>query len=300
MPTQLRWLASKSASCFHAAEALARGRETADAAVRDALLQPARAVAGELSAASVPHEFWAHLIPLSAGIERKRELAELALIKTVGRGARQQTLAPRLAGLLTELETAFSDAVPSVLDQLELRSAPLREQWEARGPGMLAQIVRLTAAGLMVEQADAVLVHPMLGGAGAAHLPYNSVRLEAVLVNPSPELPEIVRLAWLIAQLNCDLPLHQGELSRDRAAQVAALALTPIALVAGEEVELCRSHPDAVRQALEAWELAPQKPVETAEVLLDWWRVYDHSRPGWGIALAALDRMLAEQEGRGQ
>ena len=53
----------------------------------------------------------------------------------------------------------------------------------------------------MLPQCDVLLIHPALGGAGEAHLAYNSVRIEAVLANPNADLPEVVRLAWLIAQV---------------------------------------------------------------------------------------------------
>src|SRR5690606_23019649 len=98
------------------------------------------------------------------------------------------------------------------LEELELRSAPLREQWEARGGGLLATLARLTTAGLVPEMADVILVHPVLGGGGAAHWQYNSVQFEAVLANPLAELPEVLRLGWLLAQLNFDLPLYEDHL----------------------------------------------------------------------------------------
>jgi len=47
-----------------------------------------------------------------------------------------------------------------------------------------------------------------LGGAGAAQLRTNSVRLEAVLTHPDPQLPETLRLGWLLSQLNQDLPIY--------------------------------------------------------------------------------------------
>jgi hypothetical protein len=183
----------------------------------------------------------------------------------------------------------------------------------------------------MVPNADVVLVYPAYGGGGRAHLLYNSVRIEAVLTNPVPELPEIVRLAWLLAQLNIDLPAFSENLRPQRRNKIAQLAMLPATLQAAEEVELARCDPAAIRLALKVWnvgasrvltegqnEMSPQPASsdwgleeattfnpsncsadavqdqgELTSVLFEWWQTYVESRPRWPTALAALDRMLA-------
>jgi hypothetical protein len=295
MPTTLRWIVSSSASAFHAAEAIARGLPLADAALAAALAEPAAKLGAVVSASGIPGDlFWSHVSALAAGVHNNRELASLVLAKTIGRGARLESLIDVFAAAFTALENAYDAAAPQSLDDLELRSGPLREQWEARGPGLLAQVGRLTEAGLIVEQADVLLVHPVLGGAGSAHLPYNSVRIEAVLANPQPALPEVVRLAWLLAQLNLDLPIHQETLSRERVAQFGALAMIPPVLAAAETVELARYNAATLNLALTTWQAAVGDSAAAAQTLDEWWSVYCASRPAWSIALAALDSMLAQ------
>ena len=295
MPTDIRWIASAPASCFHAAEALSRGQPLTDAALADAISVPTAALRAEVVAAGLPREaFWQHLVALSTGIENHRQLAQRVLAKTIGPGSRQEQLGDVVARHFVDLSHAFNAALPGLVEQLELRSAPLREQWEGRGPGLLHETARLTDPEFVVATADVVLVHPALGGGGAAHLLYNSVRLEAMLANPWPQLPEVARLGWLIAQLNLDLPKHQGELNRDQAARLGALALTPITLAAGEAVELTRCDPGSLQSALTIW----QSPAATipagalAASLWDWWQVYRDTRPAWPVAIAALARML--------
>ena len=97
-------------------------------------------------------------------------------------------------------------AFPNLLDDLSLRLLPLREQWEVHGPLLLQNMARWTDPRVVVAEARIVLVHPALGGGGAAHIPFNNVHIEAVLTNPVPELPENLRLVWLLAQLSLDLP----------------------------------------------------------------------------------------------
>jgi hypothetical protein len=293
MPVEIRWIASSSASAMHAACALAAEQALADAALAEALAPPSRALAAVAEVGGLDQtQFWSHLVPLAAGIQNNRELADVALAKMIGRNARQATLIAELAGRLSDLESAFRKLLPEVVEQLELRSAPLREQWEARGPGLLAEVSRRTQQDLLVERADVILVHPALGGGGVAHLAYNSCRIEAVLANPHFQLPEVARLGWLVAQLHHDLPMHQGNLSRQRVAEVGALAMIPPVLAAAEEVELARNDEPTLRLALSAWLPCTSDQATTSNILRDWWQTYAETRPAWSIALAALDRML--------
>ncbi len=152
-------------------------------------------------------------------------------------------------------------------------------------------MVRKTDERLIVEQANVVLVYPALGGGGVAHLLYNSVRLEAVLTDPHPSLPETVRLAWLLAQLNLDLPIHSEAISSVDLPWIGSLAMIPPVLSAAEAVEWARLDPPTVAEALAAWHLADDHLEELADMLLDWWKTYRASRPRWAVALAALEQM---------
>jgi hypothetical protein len=233
--------------------------------------------------------FFDQALPLASAFENNRELAERVLSKLLGHGAHER-LAGRLAGWFSQLELAFLRAVPGVVDELALRSSPLREQWEARGPGLLAAIGRRTEAGLLPESAEVVLVFPALGGDGDAHLAYNKIMLEAVLANPLAELPEVVRLGWLLATLNLDLPKYSEAISRDRLDRLAKLAMLPAALAAAADVELAPGKAPSLAEAIGAWRLADAPGL--AETLEGWWQTYQDARPAWSVALAALDRLL--------
>lgn len=297
MKMPLRWLASPSTSCLHAAEAMSRGATLVDESLATAIAEPARQWYEELQAAGIiPQRLWRHLIPLSATIENNQQLIELALNKAVGRSAQTAAVVPRLVSILVELESAIQSAVPDLAEQLPLRAKPLRQQWEARGPGLLQNVIRLTDQRLIVPSADVVLVHPVLGGGGAAHLLYNSVRIEAVLANPIERLPEVVRLGWLLAQLNVDLPMFSEEILADRVPRIAGLALLPVILTAAETVELARFDPPTLQLALTHWLDYEAQDDELSQTILDWWDVYQASRPGWHVALGALDKMLAATE----
>jgi hypothetical protein len=212
----------------------------------------------------------------------------------------------RLAGRLMELDVAFRQAMRPVgnaeapagahaaLEELRLRERPLRELFEARGPGLLAAVAELTDPAVIAGNASVLTVHPVSGGGGAAHLDYNSVRIEAVLANPIPELPEVVRLGWLLAQLQQDLPAIGESIHRDRLPAVAALAMLPPVLAAAERVELARCDRQTALLAIDSWRIdtPPSWSADRAGPLWHWWESHQAAKPPWPVALAALDRMI--------
>ncbi len=134
----LTWKASFSASCFHAAGAILAGRALADSALEGALSGPSHELADEIEAAGLPRDpLISRLIEFSAKIENNRQLAERAATKLLGASRVKPTAIDSIAGRIAALENAFRRAVPNVVDELALRSEPLRQQWEARGPGLL-------------------------------------------------------------------------------------------------------------------------------------------------------------------
>jgi hypothetical protein len=297
MPTRLRWLAVFSASCFHAAEAVAAGRAIADPRFAEPLVEPVAALSRWLAEHGLAAgRFWEHVVPLSAGIESNRQLAEVTAAKLVGKDPRSEKLAAGLRDHLAALERTVAAAVPDLVEELVLRAGPLREAWEAQGPGLLHQIELIAGQKLLPEQADVILVPPVLGGAGKAHVPYNSVRIEGMLHHAWPRLPETVRLAWMLAQLNLDLPAYSETLRTDRLARVAELAMLPVAIAAAQHVELARDEPQTLHLALSAWHLAAPSGVDLFDIVSAWWETFQAERPRWSLALAALDRMLAEAE----
>jgi hypothetical protein len=293
MPTELTWRPHTVVSALHAAEAIARKQTLADPRLAQALQEPVQQLAVEIRAAGLlATRFWNHLIPLAALNSSRRQLVETVITKTQGRGPRFESVVTSIEGRLAAVEKAAAAALPNLTEDLELRQRPLREQWEARGPGLLWEIGRLTEESLIVPSAEVLLVHPALGGGGESHLPYNSVRLEAMLANPVAELPEVVRLAWLLSQLQLDLPMYSEAIHADRLVHVARYATLPAALIAAEAVELVRFAPTEISRAITTWHLSVPKDVDAAAIISEWWQTYQEARPPWGIALAALDQMF--------
>ena len=144
----------------------------------------------------------------------------------------------------------------------------------------------------MPEFAEIVLVAPYAGGHGRAHPAQNRVTLEAVLVNPLPELPEAVRLAWLVCQLNSDVPRFADVLPAGRGAAAFALAMLAPALAAAETVELARCDEGTIESALDGWRLREELPADAATRLWGWWNTWLDKSDRWPVAVAALDRLI--------
>jgi hypothetical protein len=151
----------------------------------------------------------------------------------------------------------------------------------------------LTEPAVVPPRADVILVLPAVGGSGSAHLLYNVVHIEALLANPQDRLPEVVRLGWLLAQLQLELPRFGEHISALRLPRLAALAMIPAALAAAQHVELSNLQQATIRLALDAWRL-PCRDDRTASVLLDWWQTYEETRPSFATALRALEHLLSE------
>ena len=298
MPIEPRWIVSTPASSLYAASVMlgdpAELNDTAplDAETSELLAADVANLTGDLAAVGLePAIFFDHAIPLSARFDAPLEWAKVLVLKALGARTSPELIAARLARSRIALDSAFARAHPGLLEELELRSEPLRMQWEARGPGLMKGVARLFDPDLVVEQADVILVQPALGGGGGAHPPYNSLHIEAVLTNPLAELPEVVRLGWLWSQLNLDLPKFQDALDRDRLREIGRLAMIPAVLAAAEEVELARLDEATLATALAAWRASSAEPAQ----LLEWWETRQATAAPWNVALGALDRMLAEQ-----
>ena len=235
----LDWHPSAATSGLHAVAALAAGRPLNHPAAQAAWQAPATRLATLLDQLSQPpHAGWQRLIGHSARITDPRELAE----QTVGpepldnRNERVTALEQTLAPILGSISQLF----PRLEAELELRCRPLREQWDTCGPGLLRDCCRRLGLKPSAETITVLPVYPVLGGAGEIHPADRSLRIEAVLTNPHPQLPELVRLAWLLMRL----------LSPE---SIPASDLIPAVLASAEEVEAASCNPLTQQLAQQTW-----------------------------------------------
>lgn len=291
--TELHWIVDPSPACFHAVDLLLREQKIGNDVLANGLEEPAAALARELHADAIARtQFLANLIPQSVTAGGNRQLASIVLTKTIGARRTDQRI-NRITEILTQLESAFEKAMPDFVEQTRTNSAALVEPWHDYGQTLMRSVQRLVEEGTVVERADVLLMPPLQNGGGAAHLHFNSVRIEVLPAGTATDVPEVVRVAWLVAQLNSDLPMYQGELHRDRLAEIAAFAMLPAVVTAAVDLELVSQSPNPIETVLRSWRLESSERPDLADKLTRWWETWQSQRPKWSIALAALDQLLA-------
>jgi hypothetical protein len=288
----LTWIPSVSASSFYAVWQIHVGQLLVSEKLAEALAQPTRMLIDVISeAGAAPGQFFDVLLPASANIESNHELARFALTKTLGREC-ADTHSLRVAGVLGDVERAVHRHAPRLQEELALREQPLRMQWEAQGPGLLYSLSRITDPEFLVADARVALVMPVLGGGGWAHPRFNQVTFEAVLTNIVPHLPEVLRLAWLLAHLHLDLPRYSECLSPSPGEHIGSLALIPMLLHCGEQLDICSCTSATIAAAMTAWCADGGQQASRAATVYTWWQTYLGNRPSVGAALMALEQML--------
>lgn len=293
MKMDLRWQPNVDVSALHAAWAIASGRSLTEAALHDELQPEATALAQFASGLRIPPGlFWRQLLTLSADEPSNTQLAGRVLKRLVGDNP-SATAVSRLASAISACESILRQRFPRMRDELALRVTPLQLAWEARGPGLLAMLARLTEQEFLVESATVLLVQPVVGGDGMAHLLTNRVHMEALLTDVDPRLPETLRLAWLLGQLNLDRPKYSESVHGHMLSEVAELALLPAVLASAENVQLAQLELTTLQLALSQWTRTPDEQLDRqSAVIMAWWETATEAQWPWSTALTGLSKML--------
>lgn len=214
--------------------------------------------------------------------------------------------------------------------QLELRSRPIREFWDGYGRALVRQVERRAGCSVGDRPVHICLLMPHNGGGGwVAMAPFlaridqphlaDRIAWEAMLTNPNPRLPELLRLLWLGIQPSLwrqgvQSVLHPQTLQDPRLPRgwlhLLAAAMVPLVLEAGEALELTGQPEELLEPALAAWwppaweipsnpgDRSPEEPAsgqqasgKLADLVREFW---DRKRPGdW---IACCQGMLAESQ----
>lgn len=292
---EISWKHQSDLSALHIAYCLLTWPERCNP--RCEALVPAAVQLAEVAkrTAAAKSRFWEVALGLTADTPQNHELAERILIRLMPPIARTPQLISELASALSTLESCFQHTFPRFDQEMRLRQEPLRQQWEAFGPGLLVMIGQFTEPAAIAERAEIVLVEPVTGGWGMAHLATNRCHVEAMLTNADPELTEALRLAWLLSQLEFERPVYSDLINGLRLREIAGLAMLPPTLIAAEELGLARYTPETLQRAIELFRFECQSQSSAAvlaEIATVWWETVQASRPEWRIALTGLDRML--------
>lgn len=247
-----------------------------------------------------PMRVWDWLFQLAPDAQSSGELVERLCVRCLSQAERSPELLSRLQAGLLDCERLLGILHPNFESEMKLRQGPLKEQWEAYGPGLLYQISQAIGPELLVDAAQVYLVTPVMSGLGWAHLNTNRCHLEAVLTNQHAQLSEVMRLAWLLAQLGFERPIYSERIRADRLRLVAGLSTLPATLWAAEQLGIGQLNAVSLLEALQHWRIdtPARSPVQLealAQVLLVWWETFSSGRTDWSVALTGLDRMISTE-----
>jgi len=203
------------------------------------------------------------------------------------------------AAELRELEASYRSLFPKIDEQLTLRGRPIQDYWTGFGRGLMAHVKRLTEPDWLVPNATAVLVQPIRTGDGLAFPSSKSLFVEAMLTNVSPEVPEVLRVAWLASQLGMREIASSPDLTLSKLPSIVEIAMMTCTLAAGEVLDLCRCDEVTIVKAIDLWRLHPLDSNTTPEFIaataIGWWETYLQTRPTLSVSLVALNKMLQQR-----
>jgi len=298
---ELRLVESGSAWAMAAAFRLLAGEPLPDVGLAEALAPGVEELAELLALAKIPPErAAAHLIPQAACIGSNIELAHV-LKRKLGIPQGSAAFQNGLVRALSSIEAAVLRTRPQLAAEMADEALRLRQGWQATGGQHLLDVCARLTDPLMIAPAATVLLGTGLN-ASQALLPYN-----AVFFAPLPcddDHWHAAHLAYLLAQLQLELPVYADRLLRSGPQRVASLALVPVILAALAEVtppdsaERLESLATGVSEAtislwLTTWGHEADAACYAAP-LAAWWAAYAEGGGSWPVALAALDRLIAD------
>jgi hypothetical protein len=267
------------------------GLSTIDEKLTAAIQTPVQQINDRLDISELDSwRFWHALVASPTSDDPAR--VEHALLRAGCSELAIDSISPAILGRLTDARLAFRGRFPKLAEQLPLRAGPLRDLWDSSGPGLLREIGRRTIATLIPPKTTLLLVQPIRGGDGGLLDRSDTVWVEAVLAHPETTIPETLRIAWLVARKGIDRIESNRWVASDRLPHVAAMALVPIVLAAGEELGLTTSTDSQIGRTLDLWHLDSAHAKLPVEPLLRWWSQMRDDQLPLPVALKALDKML--------
>lgn len=297
--TRISWTPHPRLSAIHAAYVVAGGGRCVDPKTERLLVTPVTELNNRLLSASVDvGRFWRRLIVEVAGERGDGDRGDSRAVEIAlsDGGLSELQLEPNAQGvsrLIADCRSVYAAQLPKLADQLRLRARPLKERWDAYGPGLLRAIASRIWDGSPPEdwwppRVEALLLQPARGGAGGFDPDSQRVWVEAMLTDANPAVPEVLRVAWLVSRVAIEL--HTREKSGEHSRRLPwPFASIPIVLAAATDLELISATPMPVRAAMGLWDLGDHRQ---ADVVERWWRERERAGTPLPVSLKTLAEML--------
>ncbi|TWU10239.1 hypothetical protein Poly21_52100 [Allorhodopirellula heiligendammensis] len=252
-------------------------------------------------------------------------LCEIALLRSGHSQLQSEQTAAAIHRSLDSCRRLLAGDQPRLADQLRLRYAPLKQTYEAYGPGLLRLIGNQIWSGdpptnWWPNRVTVHAVQPLQTGAAGRSTYQSSVWIEAVLTDISPEVPEWLRLVYQLTQMAIDShtrthALSGGEVKNlgelktptelpwslgiiplifDRASEAGMIAAPTLPIATA--IDLGWTLEDAVATQLPRTlgGAGEGNPDDLSSVLQRWWCDVGRTSHAFPIALKDLSARLAE------
>lgn len=338
---KLHWIASTSLSLVRMVQSCAAVNHPAaparregskfslkDPVARTAFLRESQLVSDRLISTAVNENlFWEQLgdelVSAANDAPLTPALCEVALLRSGHSQLQSEQTAASIHRAIDGCRRLLASDQPRLADQLRLRYAPLKQAYEAYGPGLLRSVGKQIWNGSPPKNwwPNRVSVHavqPLQAGASGLSSYQGSLWIEAVLTDISPAAPEWLRLAYELTHMAIDthtrthasafadvktmgegktpteLPWSLGiiPLIFDRAADAGMIAADSLPIAAA--IELGWARDDAILATMPSLGATSGNRGDLADVLDRWWHDVGRSAHAFPIALKELSARLAE------
>lgn len=185
-----------------------------DPAAGAAFLRESQRVSDRLISCGVNENmFWEQMTDelVSAGNDAPltTSLCEVALLRSGHSQLQSEQTAAAIHRAIDGCRRLLASDQPRLADQLRLRYAPLKQSYEAYGPGLLRSVGKQIWNGSpptnwWPNRVSVHAVQPLQAGASGLSSYQGSVWIEAVLTDISPAVPEWLRLAYELTHMAID------------------------------------------------------------------------------------------------
>lgn len=236
------------------------------------------------------------------------QLCEVALLRSGHSQLQSDQTAAAIYRCLNTCRRACEDESPRLVEQLRLRYAPLKQAYEAYGPGIVRSIGNRIWNGAPPKDwwPSKVTVHavqPIHSGAAGRSSSHTTVWIEAVLTDISPLVPEWLRLVQQLTEMAIDTHTrtHASNLQNENGPATTelpwSLAMVPLVLEEAKDRGLVGGDGIPLAAALDLWQLpeTQHNDLESlSSVLRRWWTEVGSQAQAFPIALKQLSSQLVE------
>jgi hypothetical protein len=292
VPVTIRWITQPELSVAHAAYIVATGAPCVDPKTEALMIEAVTAINTRLISSSLDvREFWQTYRSQMAMNREGSKACSAALLAAGCSEFQLEQTAKAITSRLSEGRMEFHRRFPKLGEQLELRGRPLKERWDTVGAGLLVDVQRQVWGDSPPDRwwpakTEGLLVQPMRGGDGGCEPSAARIWVEAMLTDADPQVPEVLRVAWLITCLAIDNHLAAAS---PMLIQAWSLAAVPLVLTAGRQLEVIRGDTLPVQSATQLWQLGGEMVGDKVDF---WWHENRSSQSPLPVAVKELEHLL--------